>query len=175
MTYEYFSTKIGQRFSIVEGIIVEDTTGPFVVSENFGDYVIYLNKINRSWNIIAPKKSYLARQYILRKSDCISLTVEWLKDTHGSKITFDYNKLSNRDFYRIYKEGLKHCFEENGFVEVTTPRYGDCLVYDFKQHSGVYLDNKILHHLPRTYSSIDTVDNARILGIYRNDSLSILS
>jgi hypothetical protein len=175
MNYEYFNTKIGHRFSIVEGIIVEDPSGLFVVSETFSDYVIYLNKINRSWNIIAPKNSYLARQYILRKSDCISLTAEWLKDTYGIKFNFDYNKMSNKEFYKFYKNGLKYWFEENGFVEVTTPRYGDCLIYGFKQHAGIYLNDKILHHLPRTYSSIDTVDSTRILGIYRNDNLSILS
>ena len=174
MDYEYFNSKLGEKFSLIHGMPVEDNTGLFTVSETFGSYVIYLNKFAKSWNIIAPTKSYLARQYVLKKSDCITLNAEWLDDHVNSNFGNFYDKMSHREFYRYYKHGMRQWYIDYEFKEVTSPEYGDCLVYEHEpkinNHVGIYLgEDNILHHLPKTYSCIDKIDYTKILGIFRYD------
>jgi hypothetical protein len=171
MDYKYFTSKLGKKFSIVQGAIVEDECGLFTVSETFGNYVIYLNKFDKSWNIIAPTKSYLARKYIFKKSDCITLNAEWLDDYFKSNYGNFYDKILHREFYNYFKVGMRHWYLDYGFKEVTSPQYGDCIVYeyqpDWNNHVGIYVDNdNILHH-PKIYSCIDKIDYAKVLGIFR--------
>jgi hypothetical protein len=175
MNYEYFANKIGCKFSLVRGEFVEDAEGEFTVSFNFAQYSIYLNKQAKSWTPIAPTKSYLARIYILKKSDCITLFTEWLDDHAGTNFGNIYDNISNREFIRYYKSGMRLWYEDNGFTEVSVPRVGDCIVYGDaindiipNNHVGVCVnDNKILHHLPNRFSSIDTIDYSKIIGCYR--------
>lgn len=175
MDYEYFVNKIGSKFSLVRGEFVENQNGEFTVSLNFTQYSIYLNKQNKTWAPIAPVKSYLGRAYILKRSDCITLFTEWLDDHVGTSFGNIYNNISNKEFIRYYKSGMRLWYEDNGFKEIGIPTTGDCLVYGDSinevvpiNHVGVCVgDNKILHHLPGRFSSIDTIDYSKIIGCYR--------
>lgn len=177
MDYEFFANKINQKFSIVNGLLVEDHSGIFTVSYDFAQYAVYLNRQTKTWNIIAPHKSYLARAYVLKRSDCITLFCEWLDDHLHTTFGNIYNTISNREFLKYYKSGMRLWYEDNGFKEVSNPIIGDCLVYADSSnevipnnHVGVCVaDNKILHHLPGRLSSIDTIDYTKIIGCYRHD------
>ena len=175
MDYEYFANKVGTKFALVRGLFVEDPEGIFTVSHDFKQYAIYLNKQTKTWTPIAPEKSYLARAYVLKKSDCITLFTEWLDDHAETKFGNIYNNISNKEFLRYYKSGMRLWYEDNGFTEVGVPRAGDCLVYGDSvtsvvpiNHVGVCVGNgKILHHLPSRFSSIDNIDYTKIIGCYR--------
>jgi len=177
MDYEYFANKINTKFSLVRGVFVPTPDGEFTVSFNFAQYSIYLNRQTKTWTPIAPEKSYLARAYILKKSDCITLFTEWLDDHCGTNFGNIYNSISNREFLKYYKLGMRLWYEDNGFKEVNNPIVGDCLVYADSSneatplnHVGVCVaDSKILHHLPGRFSSIDTIDYTKIIGCYRYD------
>jgi hypothetical protein len=175
MDYDFFTNKVGKRFSLVSGLLVEDDLGLFTVSYTFNQYTVYLNKQQKTWAIIAPQKSYLARAYVLKRSDCITLFTEWLDDHLHTSFGNIYNTISNKQFLKYYKSGMRLWYEDNNFCEVATPKVGDCLVYAEavtevipNNHVGVCVENgKILHHLPGRLSSIDTIDHSKILGCYR--------
>lgn len=172
MDYQYFADKIGAKFDIVEGKLTESENGQFTVSETFGNFVIYLNKLNKTANIIVPQKAYVGRSYRLRYTDCITLFAEWLDDHYGSGFGNIYTKLSNKEFYRYYTAGMGLWYEDNGFTKVTSPETGDSIVYEHApnviSHVGIYVgDDKILHHMPKKLSCIDSLDYSKIIGIYR--------
>jgi len=175
MDYEYYLNKLGSKFSLVRGEFVEDPQGAFTVTTEFKQYSIYVNKQTKKVAPIAPEKSYLARKYVLKRSDCITLFTEWLDDHYGSTYGNIYTKISNKEFLKYYKSGMRLWYEDNGFKEVAYPRLGDCLVYSDSinevipnNHVGICVgDNKILHHLPQRYSSIDTIISDKVIGCYR--------
>jgi len=175
MDYEYFANKIGTKFALVRGEFVENQEGDFTSSLNFAQYSIYLNKQTKTCTPIAPQKSYLARAYALKRSDCISLVAEWLDDHNNTNFLSGYYNMSNRDFLRYYKLGMRLWYEDHGFKEVNNLQIGDCLVYGDSvtdivpnNHVGIYVSkDKILHHLPGRFSSIDNIDYLKIIGCYR--------
>jgi len=172
MDYNYFLEKLGNKFNIVNGDLVVADDGQFTVTNEFKDYSIYLNPINKTWSIIAPKKSYIARTFNLRRSDCLTLNFEWLDDHYGTDYSSIYKNTSNRDFYRIFNEGLQDWYSTHGFTKVDTPEPGDTFIYawkpGFNSHVATYLgDNKILHHVPGKLSSIDTYNPNKVLATYR--------
>ena len=173
MQYEELVTKLGTRYDIVNGILTESPAGELVVTDNFAESnAIYLNHITKTVNLIIPRKNYIGRTYILRRSDCISLVAEWLSNNSDIDFNKIYSKITNKTFMKYYKEGINYWFEENNFIEVTSPEVGDCLVYEFRpeviSHAGVFLENnKILHHIPYLLSSIDRVDMTKVIGVYR--------
>ena len=173
MKYEELVTKLGTRYDIVNGILTESPAGELVVTDDFSESnAIYLNRITKTVSLIIPKKNYIGRTYILRRSDCISLVAEWLSNNTSTDFNKVYSKITNKAFMKYYKEGISYWFEENNFTKVTSPEVGDCLIYAYKpeviSHAGVFLENnKILHHLPYLLSSIDNVDMAKVIGVYR--------
>lgn len=175
MDYEYYLNKLGSKFSLVRGEFVEDPQGAFTVTTEFKQYSIYVNKQTKKVAPIAPTKSYLARTYVLRKSDCITLMFEWLDDHYNTKYIDFYNSISHRYFLKYYKAGLGCWYEDSGFKKVDIPQAGDCIVYGDSinevipnNHVGICVgDNKILHHLPQRYSSIDTIISDKVIGCYR--------
>ena len=172
MNYEYFKSKLGCKFNIVGGDLVESEKGLLTVSENYSSNVIYLNKLNKTFNLVVPQKSYIGRVYSLRKLDCVTLFAEWLDDHFGSSWGNMYAKYPTREFYRYYKDGMSLWYDDNGFTKVDTPAHGDCIVYEYKpkavSHVGICLEGtKILHHLPYKLSCIDSLDSSKIIGVYR--------
>jgi hypothetical protein len=175
LDYKIYIDKIGLHFDIVNGDLVESETGPFVVSEEFKENTIYLNKLTKTVSLIIPKDSYTGRTYRLRNSDCTTLWCRWL-DTHkGSNYREIYKNISNKQFVGWMKAGMCPYFDAQPFQKITDYtllQESDCLVYSFNNlidtHVGVYIpEDKILHHLPRKFSSLDILDRSKILGAYR--------
>lgn len=172
MEFRDFADKIGEKYDIVNGELVSLDTGCLTVSYELKPYTIYLNKIQKTVTLVVPEKSYLARDYLLRKTDCVTLVNEWLDDKHGTKFLEAYLKTKNREFYHYYSEGMRYAYLDYGFTEVTEAVIGDVLEYAYQpgivSHVGVYLgEEKILHHLPYKLSSIDILDRIKVTGIYR--------
>lgn len=176
MEFQDFIDKIGSRYTITEGDLVESVTGEFVVSETFAINTIYLNRLNKTCNLITNKDSYIGRPYKLRVSDCINLVTSWLDNNLNTNYNKVYDNTSRKDLLKYLNEGMDGWFEINGFTKVTTDsiKIHDCIIYNWgghavSSHIGVYVgDNKILHHIPNKLSCIDTIDNNKILGAYRN-------
>lgn len=173
MNYNDYYNKIGIKYNIVLGKLVEDTEGTITVSDNFtASNIIYVNHANKTANLVIAKEEYVGRSYALRKNDCISLIAEWLTNNTNKDFNKVYSKISNKVFMEYYKKGIDIWFEENGFTQVTTPILGDCLVYAYKpdviSHAGIYIQqDKILHHIPYLLSSIDSIDAEKLLKVYR--------
>lgn len=173
MNYNDFYNKIGTRYNIVLGHLSEDIDGMLTVSDNFAySNIIYVNHSNKTVSLVIAREEYVGRSYSLRKRDCISLIAEWLTNNTDKDFNKVYSKISNKDFMEYYKKGIDIWFEENGFTQVTDPIQGDCVVYAYKpaviSHAGIYINqNKLLHHIPYTLSSIDSIDYSKVLKVYR--------
>jgi hypothetical protein len=173
MDYENYFDKIGTRFNIVEGDLVEAEDGMFLVTESFQSPSIYVNKLERKVSLISPKSSYIGRSYGLRQADCVVICFNWHDDNKGTNLTQLYKSIPNRDFYNYYMAGMGPWFLKHGFVEVQVMQVGDMLVYEnmpntVLSHIALYLgDNKVLQHIPNKLSSVDTLNPAKVKGIYR--------
>lgn len=171
LNYNEFLEKIGSKYDIVNGVLVESDTGVLTVSKNFEQYTIYLNTLSKSVSLVVPEKAYIGRFYLLRKSDCIKLVNEWLDDTlKTTNYVQRYKETNNRTFKKYYTDGVKYAYLDNGFTEVANNQLevGDVLVYGNNLHVAVYVDtNRILHHMPGKLSCYDQLDTEKILGVYR--------
>lgn len=174
LNYQEFEQKVGVRFDVVEGDLVESPTGPFVVSYNYEINTIYINKLNKTAVVIPDKSSYIGKEYALRFNDCTTLWTQWLDSHKGSNYAEIYKKMGHREYYHWMKSGLCAYFETQPFIKVDVNELeeGDCLVYSYNNsidsHVGVYIANdKILQHRPKKYSSLDALDKSKILGAYR--------
>lgn len=176
MLYTDFCNKIGCKYSIINGNLVETEDGLLTVSHAFADYTIYLNKLNKTVDIVTPYNSFIGRKYKFRYMDCITLVTDWLVyNGYSTNLVDFYKNLSHREFYKYYTAGLKLWFVDYNYIEVESldsANIGDILIYSYDSiinvHLGILLENnKILHHLPGKLSSIDDIDTSKILGIYR--------
>lgn len=175
MDYNTLESKIGTKFSIVEGYLLEDTNGQFTVSYDLVPYSIYLDRVNKTYTVLAPRKEYIGRVYALRRNDCANLFAEWHDGHFGTSFLNTYNNLTHRQYLEIFNGGMSKWFLENGFAQVTEPQHGDCMVYDFRSdakllrnHVGIYLEgHNILHHISGRLSSIDPVLDSRVIGYFR--------
>lgn len=174
MEYQDFSNKVGKRFDIVNGDLVESPSGLFIVSETYQNNTIYLNRQANKATLIADMSIYVGRPYKLRISDCTSLWTQWLDKHKGTSYYQIYKTMPHRDFLAWMKAGMCSYFETQPFTKINVNELieGDCLVYSFNNlidsHVGIYIDSdKILHHLPRKMSSLDILDRSKILGAYR--------
>lgn len=178
LDYDLYKDKSGTRFAIVNGDLVEDPSGALIVSNTLVPMSIYLNSSTKTASLVIPRNQYIGREYKLRANDCITLCAEWLdsnKQLDKSLVKY-YANLSNAKVIDLLRTGLVDFLVEVGFHTVNTAdaTVGDLLLYNYKPegvtyaHIGVYLGNeKILHHIPKKLSSIDTVDGTQILGVYR--------
>jgi len=176
MEYQDFIDKIGTRYTITEGDLVESVTGEFVVSETFAINTLYLNRLNKTCSLITNKDSYIGKPYKLRETDCVTLVTGWLDNNLNTGYTKIYSNTSRKDLLKYLSDGMATWFEINGFTKITLDKIKvhDCIVYSYddivNNHIGVCVeDNKILHHIPKKLSCIDIIDNNKILGVYRNE------
>lgn len=174
MEYKDYYNKIGLRFTIVNGDLVESETGEFLVSETFQDNCIYINQLQKFAVLITAPNSYIGLPYKLRTYDCTTLWTKWLDSHKGSDYVNVYKRMPHREYYAWLKQGMCAWFDTQPFTKVDPQllQESDCLVYSYNgtvdSHTGVYIeDNKILHHLPKKLSCIDTLDRSKILGAYR--------
>lgn len=174
MEYSTYIDKIGYRFDIENGDLVESPSGLFTVSTTYAENTLYLNKLNKSAILIPAKETYVGRLYKLRYSDCITLWAEWVDDHLNTNYSLKYKQLGKREFVEWTKAGPGSLLQADNYfkVDVDNLLFGDTLVYSYDgvatNHIGIYLgDNKILHHVPNKLSSLDNLDTGRILGAYR--------
>lgn len=172
MEYNDYFDKIGKRYNVVEGDLVEAENGMFLVTESFQSPAIYIDKVNLKVHLISPSTSYIGKTYSLRQADCVAICFSWHDKNKGTHLLDIYKNTSNREFYKIYVEGMGNWFLANGFKQVSTPEPGDMLVYSYGptmlSHIAIYLGNdKILQHLPNKLSSVDLLDSNKVKGIYR--------
>jgi hypothetical protein len=170
LNYNDYSEKVGSRYNIVEGLLVESSDGVLTVSTEFKQNTIYVDTYNKCVNLIVPEKAYIGRHYFLKKSDCIKLVNEWLDDRLGTDYVQRYKNTSNADFKKYYSQGVKYAYLDNDFKEVdhSALTIGDVIIYINYNHVAVLVDtNKVLHHLPKKLSCYDVLDTTKILGVYR--------
>jgi hypothetical protein len=175
MKYEEYVTKLGTRYDIINGELTESPSGLFVVSEEFKDYTIYINKQNLTATMIAPRLAYIGREYRIKVRDCISLIIDWYKHNRNIDWTRDYNGISISKYLDYYQNGVDSLLIQYGFTEVedkTNLEIGDFLIYkiddtQFVNTSMYYGNGKILQQLPDKLSSIDPIDFTKIVRVYR--------
>jgi len=173
MTYDELKKQEGNFLDIVLGELVLSDNGFIKISSEFKDYNLVLDDENKSFNLVIPYKEYRGHTYKLRNNDCVSLYSRWFDDQFGTNFLSIYKNASYTKFLKYYKSDFKDWFKQNNFLEVTDLKYGDCLFYnidnkEFSNHIGAYLgENKILHHLPNKYSSIDNLETSKIQRIFR--------
>jgi len=178
MKYEEYVTKLGTRYDIINGELTESPSGLFVVSEEFKDYTIYINKQNLTVSIIAPRLSYIGREYKLKVRDCVSIIIDWYKHNRNIDWTSDYNRISISKYLDYYVNKIDNLLIEYGFIEVEDKinlEIGDWLIYKIDNQGAVntamyYGNDKILQQLPNKLSSIDPIDFAKVVRVYRYDN-----
>lgn len=171
LDYNFYSNKVGTKFSIINGELVEDVSGNIVVSETLLDYSIYISNLEKRAFLVIPDTGYIGKTYKLRTTDCISICCKWHDNTFNTTLQQVYKNTSHSDFKKYFKDGMNLWFETNNFIKTNTLSIGSFIVYEYKpnitSHIAIYIDtNKILHHIPWKLSSIDALDNSKILGIY---------
>lgn len=173
MNYSDLKDHENDLADIVDGSIVLSPNGFLTISRTIGNYVAYINDTDQTVIPIVPPDEYRGQQYKLRKRDCVTLVGRWLDEYYGTQLLQVYTGARNSKFTRYFFGDFADWFIENGFAVVTTPQHGDVIFYQYSDkrvinHVGICIDgNKILHHMPNTYSSLDQLDSSRILKVLR--------
>jgi hypothetical protein len=171
--YDTLKQHIGKKADIVSGSLVVSDSGFLTILNYPANYSVYLDSTNKTVQPIVPREELRGQIYKLRTRDCVVTVAQWLDSKYGTKLLDVYKNASNTKFYRYYTGDFGDWFKDNGFVLVEdgTQNIGDVLFYGNYNHIGIRLeDNKILHHLPKVYSSIDDIDNSLIRKVYRYDN-----
>lgn len=173
LSYEDYKDKVGTKYTITEGRLVEDPEGEFTCSRSFSRGSIYIN----DFTVYLIPIGYLGFEYKLRQTDCVSLCADWLRDNRGFDLVEHYKKYDKDKFLEYYHNGMVSFFQDNPdqFSQISDFEQlaeGDVVVYSYDgravSHIGIYLEgNKILHHLPRGLSCVDLIDTTKILGAFR--------
>lgn len=181
LLYDDFINKVGSKFSIVEGELVESPSGLFTVSTQPAPYTIFLG-INKKVNIITSKDSYIGRAYTRKQhgeyttlaNDCIRLFTEYHDKNVGTNFLEVYRFLNPRDYVEIARKGMSTWFIDNNFTEVNIENRSknDCVVYSYDNksilHVGVLVDKDLLlHHIPDKLSCIDILVLSKVKGVFR--------
>lgn len=171
LDYNFYINKIGSKYTINSGDLIEDTSGNIVVSETFIDYSIYLNKLTKEVFLVIPDSAYIGKTYKLRATDCISICCRWHDEKYNTNLQQIYKNTPHTDFKKYFRDGMSLWFDANNFTKVDNLTIGSFIIYEYKpsmiSHIGIYIgENKILQHIPWKLSSIDTIDHTKILGIY---------
>jgi hypothetical protein len=161
--YEELLSHRGERVSFSDGEVVLDPSGGIVVSDVFMRNSLYLaeGKITP----VVDRELYFGRVYRLRSSDCITLSLEWVKDQTGVDLLPKYFGLSFADFRRN-SDCMSEKVEEWGFVKDPDGPLAWYPVEENRNHFGIIQEDKIIHHLPQRYSSIDVVDVSHVKERY---------
>jgi hypothetical protein len=168
--YDMLKQHIGKKADVVSGSLVVSDTGFLTILQYPANYSIYLDSTNKTVQPIVPREELRGQVYKLRTRDCVVTVAQWLDTQYSTKLLDVYKSASNTKFYRYYTGDFGDWFKDNGFVlvEDATKSTGDVLFYGNYNHIGIRLeDNKILHHLPKKYSSIDIIDESLIRKVYR--------
>lgn len=169
MNFEYWLSNLGSKVDICYGDLVISSNGFLTVSTSLDQYALYLDRSSCTATPVIPKNDYRGRVYKLRMRDCVTLTAEWLDRNTGLKAADFVKNITRAQYINLHQSGYLHLLSSLGFVSAdTSPMHGDIVVYEKQIHIGICIDgDKILHHLPGKYSSIDPLEQSKILGVYR--------
>lgn len=173
LDYNFYKEKLGKKFAIVNGELVEDPEGLLTVTETFTNYSIYLSKIEHKASLIIPDLAYVGKTYKTRSTDCISICCKWHDNQYGTNLQKVYKDTTHEKFKKYFKQGMSLWFEDHGFLKTNTIKIGSFIVYQYapnlpaNSHIAICIEpNKILQHIPWKYSSIDTIENEKVFAIY---------
>lgn len=166
---------MGERYDIVWGELVRnDESGLLEVVDTPGIH-------NTIHNDIIYSRDWIGKTYTIRHSDCVTLIAEYLDVKYGTDYLRQYSTMRNREFVVYLQQGIRAWFDEHedfSIIEDFTQRQvDDIIIYDMldkvdyidNTHIGIVLeDDKILHHVPNRLSSVDAIEEDRIVGVYRN-------
>lgn len=170
MTKEELSKHLGERVNIVNGKCRLDEDGEFLISDSFGSERIWVPKEGKVQCITS--QPFVGRNYRITKVDCITLVCEHLK---SNALIRWYKSLGLELVLKMQKSTVKAWLESDDRFTAVGMDYvdGDVLVYAHTDnmrgnHIGIACPgNKILHHLPNKFSSIDDVDTSKVVMGYR--------
>lgn len=168
--YETLKQSVGKKADIVLGSLVVSDNGFLTILDYPANYSVYLDSTNKTIQPIVPREELRGQVYKLRTRDCVVTVAQWLDNRYSTNLLEVYKSASNTKFYRYYTGDFGDWFNDNGFilVEDNSQNVGDVLFYGNYNHIGIRLENnKILHHLPKKYSSIDIIDESLIRKVYR--------
>jgi hypothetical protein len=171
--YEIFLNKIGKKFNVVNGEFVEDSDGILTVSTSPFNNSIYLNTLNNTWLVVSDL--LIGIPYRIARDDCATLCARYLDKHFGSKIEEKLFSLTLKEWTNYIKLGGETLIKEVGGYEVNLSQLKekDVVSYEIEDsritsHLAVYLgNNKILHHVPNKYSSIDDIDMSKVKRVFR--------
>lgn len=177
MEYEDFINHVGKKFTVVNGAVVAAENGEFIATHDLGPNTVYLNKQNKSARLVPSSTSWIGHTYHFRTQDCSVLAARYVDNQFGTNYR-EAAKVTKAQYFNYCKNGIISWFEDQNLTRVglADRQENDFIIYDFdgqhKMHVGVVLgDDRILHHLPRSYSSVDTIDYSeteKFLGVYRH-------
>jgi hypothetical protein len=168
--YDTLKQHIGKKVDVISGSLVVSDSGFLTILNYPANYSVYLDSTNKTVQPIVPREELRGQVYKLRTRDCVVTVAQWLDNKYNTKLLDVYRSASNSKFYRYYSGDFGDWFKDNGFtlVEDNSQNIGDVLFYGNYNHIGIRLENnKILHHLPHKYSSVDTIDESLIRKVYR--------
>jgi hypothetical protein len=171
--YQYYYSEIGNRYTIVEGELEEDTNGIFIVSKTFQNPCIYVNTLETKVNLVVSKDAYIGRYSSSTPiADCLPLCFEWHDSNIGTQLLKKYKPISIPELQnKINSSELNSWLETYGFIPKQAIEPGDLLVYSSLTaipHIAIYIgNNRVLQHEFQKLSSIDALDLQRVRGIYR--------
>lgn len=183
LDYEILIDKVGSKYNISNGVIVESPSGLFTVTTVFQDNSIYLNTLNKSVVLIVSKNLFIGRIYSRRsiesdnipKANCIKLFTDYMDYVYNTDFfSKSYKELTSRQYYEIAKAGINDYLISKGFFEVSIEdrATNDVVFYSYDNETQIHLgvlveQNKLLHHLPDKLSSIDKLDINKVIRILR--------
>jgi cell wall-associated NlpC family hydrolase len=168
MTPAEWLNHLGEKADIVQGELVLSPDGFLTVSTSPGMYVLLVD----TWRDVAvpiiPRSEFRGRQYRYRVNDCAKLYAEWSDAVRGTDLVQKVASMSRREYVERTQQSLEDWLLANGFTKVEEPAFGDLILMGAFNHVAAYLgDEKVLHHLEKKLSSIDTLDRSAIVGVYR--------
>jgi len=172
MNFQDFADKIGVKYDIVNGNLVQSNTGPFTVTETLNNCCIYVNKSAKTAQLIVPSSMYIGRPSILQNYDSVKLALEWSDKNQGTNLLSIYKNYSTKKFYDYYSNNIGDWFIDIGLSKQTEVTVGSFIVYKLNEDISSYIGicvapEKILHHSYGKLSSIDNVEYNKIIGIYK--------
>jgi hypothetical protein len=160
---------LGQKANLVEGVPTLDPQGFLTISKNIAPYNLLIQG-GAPPIPICPKNDFRGRNYRFMRADCVTLVAEWYDKNINTNILVNLKGLFGRTYQNLNFNGYEHIVENFGFVQKQTSvtEHGDLVFYENPRHIGVCLNSSsILHHLPNKYSCVDTLNQQKILKVYR--------
>lgn len=177
LDYNTFKDKVGTKYTVEWGEFVESEYGEFEVSTSPGVNKIVLAKMQQA--AFVSSDLWVGRAWKLKTSDCAALCAAYVDKQFGSNYSEVMRGYSLKKWGEYFHRGMVAWLEDFGMprVELADRQMHDVVVYDYdgdhNMHIGIFLGNdKILHHLPNKFSSIDVIDfteTEKFLGVYRHD------